>query len=76
MPLRGKLMNKYTEINEKLYKLLKEPLELSDRCVGFTLTVSMEKPPEVKQTYYCQSKDGQPDPDGLNLYCIKHSCKL
>ena len=42
------------EINEKIFNLLKEPLNLNDNCVEFTLTVSMEQFPLVEQSYYCR----------------------
>ncbi|MDX1702377.1 MAG: hypothetical protein R3250_17245 [Melioribacteraceae bacterium] len=39
------------EINDKIFNLLKEPLQLHDMCVSFTLTVELDKYPLVEESY-------------------------
>ena len=41
-----------TEINKKLYELLKEPLGLHDKCINFTLECNLESLPYVRQEYW------------------------
>ena len=40
------------EVTKQLFELLKEPLKLHEKCIEFTLTVSMDKMPVVEQTYF------------------------
>lgn len=40
--------------NLALFKLLKEPLQLQEECIEFTLKVEAGEKPMVEQTYYCR----------------------
>lgn len=41
------------EANDKLFRLLKEPLQLHDKCVNFTLECNIDGWPHVREEYYC-----------------------
>ena len=43
-------------INNILFELMREPLDLKKNCTAFTLTVEVNKYPIVTQTYFQNNK--------------------
>lgn len=45
-------MSDHDEINTKLYQLLKEPLQLHENLTKLVLTIEIDEPPMIEQTYW------------------------
>lgn len=45
-------MSDHQEINTKLYQLLKEPLQLHENLTKLVLTIEINEPPMIEQTYW------------------------
>ena len=57
-------MSDFREQNNKIFDLLKEPLQLHEKCISFTLECRMDCHPMVCESYYC-------DVDNM-VKCLDH----
>ena len=46
-------MSNFHEVNNKIFDLLKEPLQLHEKCIDFTLECGIDQYPRVTEFYYC-----------------------